>query len=229
MQRRGDGRRRPGPTARCHRLGHARRGRRGAHDIDGSRRPIPGDGSRAWPLRRQSRARGVCDRYEGSGCGSAVPGAPRHRHDAGLARAGAGCGPCRATSGSGRSDTCQANRRGACGARGSRRSRHPGGRRAGRRLAASGLRSVPASGCFGHRRPTGPGAGTHRHDRRHASAGRAAQSAAGLHARDDVRHGDGVRPDRPDQRDALVRAWRNGDVRRPGGHAWHAGSSRVRE
>ena len=70
-------------------------------------------------------------------------------------------------------------------------------------------------------------AGTDRHDRRHAGACRAAQPAARLHARDDVRHGDRVRANGPDQRDAPVRTGRHGDVRRPRRHARHAGSARI--
>ena len=101
--------------------------------------------------------------------------------------------------------------------------------RTGRRHAASGFRSVPACRRHRHGHPTGTGRGTDRHDRRHAGAGRAAQPAARLHARDDVRHGDGVRPNRPDQRDAPVWPRRHGDVRRPRGHAWHGGPAGLGE
>ena len=100
--------------------------------------PIPGPGR----YRRQGRTRGVRDRHEGGVGGGALPGAPRHRDDAGLARSGADTG--RTASGSRRPGVRQAGRRCACSAPG-RRGAGAGSRCAWRRLAASGFRSVPAS------------------------------------------------------------------------------------
>ena len=194
-------------------------GRRGAHDVDGTRRPIPRDASRAGPLRRQGRALGVCDRHEGSCGGSAVPGAARHRDDAGLARAGA-----RRLQPQPRSRRQRLRRRPSRPQvrlrqplRGLRPLAHGRAARSVRRPVSSSAWAPPA------RAPSRAQAQELTViDRRHAGARRAAQPAAGVHARDAVRHGDRVRPHGPDQRDAAVRPRRTGMFGMPGGHAWHA-------